>query len=225
MSNLARKIHDGVATRARGADVSETTASVVAIEHGGRVVVRTATGDLAADRAVSCLVAPEVGDLVIVANAGAAGAFVTAVLRRDTGAPPTLAVDGDLVVKLASGRFRVAAQDGVDLVSAGDVSVVGRRLDVNAAEGHIVVQRLAFLGDAVRAEVDRIKVLAQSLDSVFDRWSQRVKRAYRTVEETDQLKADRIDYTAAKTMSLHAEHALLTAEELVKMDADQIHLG
>jgi hypothetical protein len=105
------------------------------------------------------------------------------------------------------------------------VSLVGKRLEVNAAEGSVVVQRLAFLGDAVRAEIDRIKLLATSVDSVLERLTQRVKRAYRTVEETDQLRAERIDYTADKTMSLHAENALVTADELVKMDAEQIHLG
>ena len=70
-----------------------------------------------------------------------------------------------------------------------------------------------------------LALVTETLDSVLDRFSQRVKRSYRTVEETDQLKAERIDYTASSTMSLHGENALVTAEQLVKVDGEQIHLG
>jgi hypothetical protein len=225
MTSLARKIHDDLAPRPRAREVTTTTATVIALGEGGRVVARGPHGDVDASRAVSCLVAPAVGDLVTLADAGPEGAFVTAILRRTAEAPIAIAIDGDLDVRLASGRFRVAAQDGVDLVSADEVRVTGRRLDVKAEEGDVFVDRLAFLGRAVRAEIDRVKLVAQSLDGVFDRVTERVKRAYRRVEELDQLKAERIDYTADKTMALHAEHALVTADELVKVDAEQIHLG
>jgi transglutaminase/protease-like cytokinesis protein 3 len=60
---------------------------------------------------------------------------------------------------------------------------------------------------------------------VLERWSQKVKRAYRKVEQIDELRAQNIDYSADQTMSLHSENALVTAEGLVKVDGEQIHLG
>lgn len=224
MSNLARKIHNDLVGRGRAdGPVTQETGRVLERRDGG-FVIRTASGDHQATRAVSCLVAPEVDDLVLLAVAGV-GAFVLAVLQRETGTPTAVEIEGDLYLRLKSGRFRVAAQEGIELVTAGAASVVAGGLDVNATEGNVVLQRLSFLGDVVRAEIDRVKLLATSVDSVLERLSQRVKRSYRTVEETDHLRAERIDYTADKTMSLHAEHTLVTAEELVKLDADQIHLG
>jgi hypothetical protein len=52
-----------------------------------------------------------------------------------------------------------------------------------------------------------------------------VKRSYRFVEEADQVKAQRIDYAAEKSVCLRGENALVVAEELVKVDGGQIHLG
>jgi len=225
MSNLARKIHNDVAPGPADEQVTEQTGRVVALRADGSIAVRTGNGDHEARRALSCLVAPEVSDLVLVALSPTEGAFVLAVLKRESGAATALAVDGDLEVRLTSGRFRVAAQEGVELVSARTVSVVAAGLDLNAGEGNVVLQRLSFLGDAVRAEIDRVRLIAGRFDSVLERLSQRVKRSYRTVEEMDQLRAERIDYTAEKTMSLHAEHTLVTADELVKLDGEQIHLG
>ena len=106
---------------------------------------------------------------------------------------------GTSTIRLPSGRFVVAAQEGVDLVSGGDVSVVSGRVNVNAADGNVVLERLTFLGTFVRAEIEKIKLFAEHVDSVVDRVAQRVKRSYRTVEETDQVRAERIDYVAKKT--------------------------
>jgi hypothetical protein len=225
MNNLVRKIRRDVVSSPDEGRVVEETGRVLAMGEEGAVLVRTASGDHQARRAVSCLVAAEVDDLVLVARSPLEGAFVLAVLRRESGAGTTVAVAGDLDVRLTGGRLRLAAQEGVDLLSAREVSVVAGGLRVNAAEGHVVLQSLSFLGDAVSAEIDRVKLFASRLDSVLERFSQRVQRSYRTVVETDQLRAERIDYTADKTMHLHAEHALVTADELVKVDAEQIHLG
>ena len=49
--------------------------------------------------------------------------------------------------------------------------------------------------------------------------------ASRTVEGLDQVKAEQIDYAAQKTASMRGENTLVTAEELVKVDGAQIHVG
>jgi hypothetical protein len=62
-------------------------------------------------------------------------------------------------------------------------------------------------------------------DSLFERVSQRVKRSFRTVEDIDQVRANKIDYASESTLALRAENAVVHAEELMKVDASQIQLG
>jgi hypothetical protein len=221
MNNTVRKIRNDVVLE----QVSQETGRVLAIQEDGLLRVRTASGDHDARRAVSCLVAAEVDDLVLLARTPREGAFILAVLSREGDAATTLAVPGDLAVRVPDGRLTLAANAGVDLLSANEVAVTSSAVRVNAVEGSVVVQGLTFLGDVVRAEIDRVKLVAQTFDSVLERLTQKVQRSYRTVTETDQLRAERIDYTADKVMSLRAEHALVTADELAKVDAEQIHLG
>jgi Protein of unknown function (DUF3540) len=225
MIDLAHKIDDDiVAAPARGRVVEEV-GRVVALREDGTALVRTASGGRPTERAVSCLVAPEAGDLVLVARSPGEGAFVLAVLRRDRSVRTRVAIDGDLDLELASGRLRVAAQEGVEVLAARDVSIAAGGLHVTADEGNVVLRSLSFLGDVVRAEMDAVKVLASRFDAVLERVSQRVQRSYRTVAETDHVRAQRIDYTAEKTASVHGEHTLVTADALVKVDAEQIHMG
>ncbi|WP_437872626.1 DUF3540 domain-containing protein [Sorangium sp. So ce363] len=192
---------------------------------GAALVVETDAGELRAKRAKGCLLEPEAGDLVLVAVATDGRCYVLSVLEREDGAPGSIVADGDLNIKLPAGRLGVAAQDGIGLVSAKEVAVVSAGLSVNAVDGNVALQRLSFVGTLLRAEIGKAKVLAGSLDSVLERLSQRVKRSYRTVEESEQLRAERVDYVAKKTMSLRGENTLVTAQELVKIDGEQIHLG
>lgn len=216
MDNLARKLEQG--------DVHQQTGTVLRSE-GSEMWVCTSRGEYLARRAVSCLVAPEPDDHVLVACEADGSCWVLAVLEREPGATARVVADGDLQLQVPAGRFTVAAQEGMSLVSGRDTTVVSAKLDVNAVEGNVALGRLSYFGRAVLAEVDRVKLLAQNVDAVLERWSQRVKRCFRRVEEFDQLRAERIDYRAERNMSLHAEHAAITAKGLCKVDGEQIHLG
>ncbi len=216
MNNLATKIDPS--------RVCQEVGTVLRVE-GASVVVETSAGKYKGERAVSCLVAPEPGDRVLVAALEDGAVYVLAILEREAGCTTAISVDGDLTLQLPNGHFTVAAQEGINLVTGKDVAIVTGGLDVSAVHGSFVIERLSFLGTLFQAQIEKAKLVASTLDSTLERMSQRVKRSYRFVEEIDQVRADRIDYTAKKSMSLHARNAMVTAEELVKVDGEQIHVG
>jgi hypothetical protein len=198
---------------------------VVFVEEGV-FVVETETREVRARRATSCLLEPVPGDVVLVAAVDFdRHAYVLAVLEREAGAPGNIVADGDLGIKLPGGAFEVMAADGVRVVSSKEVSVVSGAVRVNAVDGSVALERLSFLGKFLRAEIGRAKVFGETLDSMLDRVSQRVKRSYRIIEECDHVRAEQLDYAAKKRLSLHGETALLTAQHLAKVEGDQIHLG
>ncbi len=221
MRNLARK-------QSYNPEVSQTLGTVVdveASEKGSVVVVETETRVVRAKRATSCLLEPVAGDVVLVAALDADHAYVLAVLEREAGAPASLVADGDLSIKLPRGAFEVAASSGVHIVSTEEVSVVSGAIRVNAVDGSVALERLSFLGKYVRAEIGRARVFGETLDTMLNRFSQRVKRSYRVVEECDHVRAEQLDYAARKRLSLHGETALISAQNLAKVEGDQIHLG
>ena len=206
---------------------------------GTTFVVRTSQGEVRAHRAVSCLVEPELHDFVLVAamprepglppaatpmpEKPLAG-YVLAVLERQS-PNASIACEGDLELKLRQGRFRVAAREGIDLVSPKDVQLVSAEVGIHATVGKIVVTELVALGSRAVAELTNIKLKGSIFDKVFDRVSERVQRSFRIVEEIDQLKAKQIDHLAEETLSLRSANTVVTAKDLVKVDGEQIHFG
>jgi len=218
MQNVARKIDPEPPFLDSGA--------IVRVAEGGELWVRTPRGSIGARRAVSCLVEPEVGDRVLCA-VEPDRAFILAVLERDAAKPTItrLVADGDLELRAPNGRVRVGAGEGIDLVAAKEVTVATGKLQVRAVDAGVLLDRLTFVGGAVRAQIAKARLFAGSLDATLDRLTQRVKRSYRVVEELDQVRAENIDYRAEKHLAIRGENTIMTARELVKVDGEQVHIG
>ncbi|MFO0550447.1 MAG: DUF3540 domain-containing protein [Polyangiaceae bacterium] len=211
--------------------------TIVSVE-GPFFVVRTDRGDLRCRRAVSCLVEPKVDDYVLVAAratdaprlapapvvASVAPAYVLAVLERES-ADATLTAEGNLDLKLSHGKLRMAAAEGIDLVSSKHVQVGAAHFGVHATTAKLVAQEILAFGAHALGEIAAIRLKGGIMDKVFERVSERVQRSYRRVDEIDQLKAKQIDYVADETMSMRSENMVATAKELVKVDGEQIHFG
>lgn len=217
MAVAARKINPSLVTEESG---------TITHRKGDELTVELGSGVVAARRAFSCLVEPVEGDRVLVAVETSGKAYVLAVLERmSEGAKTTLRVKGDLEIQAPLGTCSIAAQEGVRVTSPGEVSLTSGELRVNALRGKVVMEKLAFVGQWVQGEFGKLKVLAESVDSVVTRVSERVTRSYRTVEELDQVKAHQMDYMAEEQIRMHAKNTIVTSDNLVKVDGDQIHFG
>jgi len=202
----------------------EEVGTVVAIE-GESIRVEVSDDVIVTRKAASCLLAPAVGDAVLVVLLESGSAYVLAVLEREAETTSRIVLDGEAAIEAPTGKVRIVAREGVDVVTEQEISLIGGRATIHAPETAISSERLAIFSNAVQAEVGVVKVVAEALDSIADRIFQKAKRVYRVVTEQDHLRAESIDHVAKGTMTMRAENTIMTAKELVKVDSEQIHLG
>ena len=119
----------------------------------------------------------------------------------------------------------LCAARGVDIVAAEDVAVQSGQFHLRAKVGSVAVEDLGFFGRLLRAEVGKVAVVAQELDSRLDRWSLRAKRVFRFVEEIEQLRAGTIDMRAESLAAVRGENTVVSARVLAKIDGEQVHIG
>ncbi len=214
----------GGSRRPEGRAIRQEMGTIVKSARGA-LEVDTESGRFPARRAFGCLVEPEVDDLVLLAVPFAGDLYVLSVLERPTDSPARLTSEGDLEVELPAGRFTVAAKEGLELATSSTLSLASRALSIRARVGGVLVDELSYLGDSVRAHGGALEAIFDALDTVSERWTQRTKHALRVVEETDVTRARDIDTRAEGVLSMRGKHAITTAEELVKLEGEQIHLG
>ena len=176
-----------------------------------------------ARRAPSCLLEPRVGDRALVVVRGAE-AYVLAVLDRAGAGAARLSVEGDLDVAV-QGRFTVAAQEGISLLTKERLETVAASITTRAMERSFAIDRLSIVGKELVANTRVAKLVTGALESIAERVHHHAKRSFRTIEQIDQLRAKRIDYRTDEEMALKSRHAFISATELVKILGEQIHMG
>ncbi len=216
MNNPARRLQEIPLVQEQGM-ITDTDGKFFSVE--------THCGTYEARQAVSCLIKPLPGDKVLVVGDFVHGFYILAVLEREETQKQTLEFHGEVDLKVEDGRLTIAAQEGMSLAAAKDISLAARELNIHSLESEVSIHDLVFNGGFWLGQVERVRFLATTLDSVIERLSQRIKRSYRTVEEIDQLRAGRLDYLIDKLLSLRGKYSMLTAKEDVKIDGERIHMG
>jgi hypothetical protein len=167
-------------------------------------------------RAASCLLRPEVGDTVLLSGPDSHRVYLIAVLEQ---------ADASLSRVDTPGALSIESPGDVRLQSGGQLQMKGVQWHLQAANASCRVDDMRYTGQALDATVGRLRLVGRVFESVADRIVQLARSALRVVDETEQVRVGHLDCEAAGTTRLHARHTVLTASELVKVDAAQIHMG
>lgn len=207
----------GGAVNALGVVTSMLPGGIYGVESDGRV--------LRCQRAASCLLRPEIGDTVLVSGPDAGRLYLTAVAEQADASLSRVDVEGDLT--LASRRGAVSVESATQLTLRGQqgTTLGGPVLQIDADEAHCRIGRLDYTGEEARATVFSMRVIGRVYEAVVDRLVHLSKSAFRMTEGIDQVHAGQIDYRASEMARLHGKNTVITARDLVKTDAKQIHMG
>lgn len=209
--------HNPVRAQTEVGRVAESSVAGLAVSLG-RETVR-------AQRAATCLLVPRVGDEVLVAALNDGRAYVLAILQTADPSSSELELEGDVSIKAGSGRLCMAASEELEMVSPKSVSVTTSRFSLRSVRATLFVDGLEYLGNRFVSDVHKVKTKVGTLDSVADRISQHVKQSYRTIQDSEYVRAGKLDISAKTNLRMHAKNALITALSLVKVDGEQIHMG
>lgn len=176
------------------------------------------------ERAASCLMAPAVGDLVLICGPAHDQVFLIAVVRQRDSTETCLDVAGDLHIASRSGHISVEGES-VGLKGRQTMTLDTPALNARADRAACAFNTMDYLGVQATIGVERVSVVGRVCEVVMDRLSHLANSMFRLTRDTEQARAGRMDLQAEYTLRMHAEHTLVTAKDLVKVDADQIHMG
>jgi len=174
--------------------------------------------------AFGCLVQPEPGDRVLASLADGV-VWVISVLDRQSGEPPRLWTEGDLGIVSGCGNISLSAAKAVDIGSGAKIRVAAPEIDLHAGLGRFVLDELLQVGRRATLYVAKIRSVGEIVETFAEHVLTRTKRSSRFIEDSDHVRAGDIDYRAEGNLQLQAETAFITADTVVRVDAEQIHMG
>ena len=180
-----------------------TTAVVSSVEVNHFEVSNIQT--LRADVAVSCLAVPQVGDMVLVAEAldqcWILSVLVHSGLRDLKMSAPHLVMDG-INASMHFNQIKTSSQ----------------KLEAT----HGLIQ---LLSGRVNATVSAMEWVGQRITSLVDVVFNRNRQILREVSEIESIRSEHYDLQVNQVMSISTDTGLITGQGLVKLDAAQIQIG
>ncbi len=176
-------------------------------------------------RAMSCLVAPQIGDEVLISGPDRQRTYLIAIIARDEAGPVNLSVQGDLSISSAYGSLTLQSATQTHIHSSGGVKLTSPRYEQKHDSADLVVGDMTYMGKAVDAVIGKTSLFSHILGILADRINSVARLSFRHVKEMDHVRADTIDYEAEKLNRIHGGFTTVTAREVVKIDGDQIHMS
>lgn len=181
------------------------------------VVVGLGTSETQARRAISCLVAPEPGDTVLVATAGGC-AFILAVLERKALQRVELSVsDPEATVTLVAAELEFAASRRI-LQTAPDIAIEATSLRLFSRSLSLVSTLLTFLADRMHSSFSHQHTVA---DQIATKARQRVT----VVDGSDVQQIGILSQAVESTAAITADSAILTTRKDLRLDGERISMG
>ena len=207
MDNLARK-HEVAAPQLE-------YGQVVAVDDV--VSVSTSLGELQAQKAVSCLVSPEVGDSILLSVDSQGAAWILSVLTRAGETPTALEVEGDTTLRVKGGSLTVASDEELNCISGKAALHSG---DVEVSAGTVSLTSRLFTSN-----VERVKRVAGTVDDISREFTRRVVNYFRFTREHEDCQAESRRQLVDETLTIQSKNAMIVSEEHVKIDGEMIHMG
>ncbi|RJR33222.1 MAG: DUF3540 domain-containing protein [Desulfobacteraceae bacterium] len=181
--------------------------------------VQTSFGVVLSEQAIGCLVRPKTGDTVLLCMDEAERCFILSVLKREDACKTRteLSFLGSVDLRVKGGELSVSSEEKIAFASG--------KISMHADRGEAVIEKFSYTGSVLKSQVRRIVVVANTVENIFRRFTQRLQDSFRFIKDHDEVQSGNTRYLVEDTLTLHAKNANHMAEELVTINAEQIHLG
>ena len=172
------------------------------------VLVEIAGRSHAARQAASCLLSPQIGD-VVMCSASRLGIHVLHVLERSAPECATVCAPG--------AKRLVLEQPAIDVRT--------EELDATAARARVKVERMHLFSRLVAVAAGGLDLVADRVKRIARLETTSAEDSVRTVRNTDTLRAGHILHDASEVMSLRSGIALVEARGDVRVNGERITMG
>ncbi len=219
MDNLARQLK---------IDLPELAYGLVQSCQNGLFSVRTETGLLSCRKADGCLLRPEAGDKVLVSTCeehDCQGYVLSVICKAESTQPAELHYEGDLRIRTSRGDLTLATDRDLNLVASQRASVLSRTLTAGTETAELRAEKVSMTARLLRGSCKAVLMVAENVEHTFSQLTQRLRNSVRMVEEHEEISTGSSRLAVENNYVVHTANEFHSAEDLIKLDGEEVHLG
>lgn len=177
-----------------------------------------------AKQAFSCLVSPEIGDIVLCSENAQGMLYILAIIERPTSQKMRLAFPADTDIQLKQGALNIHAPDHIN-VASDNLHCFSQKAVHVSEEAVISYEHVTAQGKDLQANYSTIRLLSKLINTIAGQMINRFKGYMRSTEDHDMVKATQLTRTATHLHSIDGEHTLINSKKCTKIDGEKILMG
>lgn len=190
-------------------------------EHGFQVCIQNERFN--ATLAASCILRPNIGDKVLIVALPESTAYILAVLEQAS-AEQTFQFSKHLTIHTDENASIITAEH-LELQAEQHLSLTSPELSLYAAKGKAEITQWHYKGDFLQQSVRHISTQAHLVETVTESTHLQAERSFSQIADLQHEMIGRVRTLVQQDYRLDCEYADIFAEQDVKIDAEQIHLG
>ena len=187
-------------------------------------VIQSDMGTFKATKAISCLVAPEIGDRVLCVSRVSGERSILAILERKASTAVLLKFAQDLNIS-ASGSIRFTAAENLDIASRDKINLDTQELNQRATVARSIFSQFDITANEARQNYNKFQLMANYLEMVSDTSKQVMKNSFRMIASMESVSAGDLLHRISKRFTVQSRQASVLAEEDARVNAKRVHLG
>ena len=167
-------------------------------------------------QAVGCLLVPETGDTVLLAENSADKAYILSILVKDKPNNNQISLPNDTVITARGGDLL--------LCSDKQITLNAPELRVQADKGVAEIKDTDFTADKVELSVGSLSAFWQTIERKADRVLERISRVYRRIGLEDS-RMEQLHTSVDESCTIEAQDIAIEADERLRLDGERVELG
>ncbi|MEC4684082.1 MAG: DUF3540 domain-containing protein [Nitrospirota bacterium] len=176
-------------------------------------------------RSTGCLLDPRVNDQAVVLFSESRVPVILAIVDPNPGLHPrTMSFSGGISILVNGGALTIQSSEGVSILSE-KIELESKKCRGVFSDLSIIGESLSFTGGVLSFVAHRISTIGRTIERVAEWISEHAHMSTRTIDTIDRSVSGQTQIEADGVVSIQSKTTLLSSEDLVKIDSDQIQLG
>ncbi len=190
-------------------------------------VCRLSMADAVIDAAVafSCLVQPQAGDVVMVAEDDSGECYVLAVLERPGRQDLSISLPADAAVIAPAGSVRLSAKEGVTLASKERLCMFSDKAVHKSREATVNFDELVATGSRLQASYQAVHLVSRLISTISRQVIKKAKSYVRKTEDCDQVNSGQMTRKVEGLYTMDSKHTAMVSKKETKIDGERIFMG
>ena len=188
------------------------------------ITVTVAGERIKANKAFSCIVEPEPGDMVMCCKNESGMYYILAILARKDSQKMALSFPDDAHIQTNHGSLKITSRDAVTMASE-NLNCISKRAIHKSGEAIVSYDNITANGNELQASFKTVRLISNLINTMARQVIDSFKGYIRSTEDNDMVKAGQLTRKSDGLYSVDSKYTIMNSKKSTKIDGEKILMG